>query len=522
MPFEVIDTDLPQLKIIKPKVFADNRGFFMEFFKKSDFEKAGIDTDFVQDNHSKSVKGVLRGLHYQKEPKAQGKLVRCVKGAIFDVAVDIRKGSPTFGRWFAVQLSEENKLMVWIPKGFAHGFLTLTEEAEVIYKVSGAEYSPEYETGIKWNDPDIGIKWPTENIKELILSPKDKNLPFLKDADINFVYKGEWFMKLLITGGAGFIGSEFVRQAVEKGYEVVVVDKLTYAGDLERLKSVEDKIKFYKVDITNREFIEYIFMKEKPKAIVHWAAESHVDRSILDPYIFIHTNVIGTQVLLDVAKESNIEKFINIATDEVYGELGEEGQFFEDTPLKPNSPYSVSKASADMLARAYHKTYRLPVITVRPSNNYGPWQYPEKLIPVIILKAINNEPVPVYGEGKNIREWLYVSDCAEAVFEILEKGRVGEIYNVGSGEERRNIEVVKTILNILGKSEGLIRFVKDRPGHDYRYSLNTKKIESQIGWKAKVKFEEGLQKTVKWYLDNLDWTKKKLKYLKDYWKKVYE
>lgn len=191
MPFEVIDTDLPQLKIIKPKVFADNRGFFMEFFKKSDFEKAGIDTDFVQDNHSKSVKGVLRGLHYQKEPKAQGKLVRCVKGAIFDVAVDIRKGSPTFGRWFAVQLSEENKLMVWIPKGFAHGFLTLTEEAEVIYKVSGAEYSPEYETGIKWNDPDIGIKWPTENIKELILSPKDKNLPFLKDADINFVYKGE-------------------------------------------------------------------------------------------------------------------------------------------------------------------------------------------------------------------------------------------------------------------------------------------------------------------------------------------
>ena len=328
-------------------------------------------------------------------------------------------------------------------------------------------------------------------------------------------------MKLLVTGGAGFIGSEFVRQAVDKGYEVAVVDKLTYAGDLERLKEVEDKITFYKADITNREFIEHIFKVEKPDVVVHWAAESHVDRSILDASPFIETNVKGTQVLLDVAKENNIKQFINIATDEVYGELGEEGQFYEDTPLVPNSPYSVSKASADMLGRAYYKTYGLPVITVRPSNNYGWWQYPEKLIPVVILKALNDEPIPVYGTGQNVREWLFVSDCAEAVFEIIEKGKEGEIYNVGSGEERRNIEVVKAILSILNKPEDLITFVKDRPGHDFRYSLNTDKIEREIGWKAKVKFEEGIEKTVKWYLDNMEWVEKKLKYLKEYWNKVY-
>ncbi len=329
-------------------------------------------------------------------------------------------------------------------------------------------------------------------------------------------------MKLLVTGGAGFIGSEFVRQAVKRGFDTTVVDKLTYAGDLERLKSVEDKIRFYKADITNREFMEYIFKTEKPDIVVHWAAESHVDRSILDASPFVDANVKGTQVLLDLSKESNIRLFVNIATDEVYGELEEKGQFYEDTPLVPNSPYSASKAAADMLGRAYYRTYGLPVITVRPSNNYGWWQYPEKLIPVVIIKALNNEPIPVYGTGENIREWLFVSDCAEAVFEIIQKGKIGEIYNVGSGQEKRNIDVVRTILNILGKSEDLIEFVKDRPGHDFRYSLNTEKIKKEIDWQAKIKFEEGVEKTVKWYLDNMDWVGRKLKYLKDYWGKVYK
>ena len=308
--------------------------------------------------------------------------------------------------------------------------------------------------------------------------------------------------------------------------------------------SVEDKIKFYKADITNREFVEHIFKAQNPNIVVHFAAESHVDRSILDASPFIEANIKGTQVLLDAAREfwraessvgdsgsdgkqnskSQIQHplFINIATDEVCGELGRDGQFYEITPLNPNSPYSVSKAAADMLGRAYFRTYGLPVITIRPSNNYGFWQYPEKLIPVVILKALNNEPIPVYGKGENIREWLYVSDCTEAIFDIIEKGKVGEIYNIGSGQERRNIDVVKSILKLLNKPESLISFVKDRPGHDFRYSLNTEKINNNIGWKAKVDFEKGIEKTVKWYLDNISWVNKKLEFLKEYWKAAYK
>jgi len=329
-------------------------------------------------------------------------------------------------------------------------------------------------------------------------------------------------MKLLITGGAGFIGSEFVRQAVKKASQVVVIDKLTYAGDLERLKEVWNSISFYKADITNSEFVEYIFDKEKPNVVIHFAAESHVDRSILNPEDFLKSNILGTYTLLEVSRRYSIKLFINISTDEVYGELGETGKFTEETPLKPNSPYSVSKASADMLGRAYFRTYGLPVITVRPSNNYGPWQYPEKLIPVVIIKALQNEFVPVYGKGLNVREWLYVEDCAEAIFAIIEKGKPGEIYNVASGEERRNIEVVKAILDLLGKSYDLIKFVEDRPGHDFRYSMDFSKVMKECGWKPKTKFEEGLEKTVKWYLNHKEWLFKKVEELKEYWKKVYK
>jgi dTDP-glucose 4,6-dehydratase len=328
--------------------------------------------------------------------------------------------------------------------------------------------------------------------------------------------------KLLVTGGAGFIGSEFVRQGVRKGYKIVLIDKLTYAGDMERIKEVEKEITFYCKDITDKEFIGHIFKTEKPDAVIHWAAESHVDRSILDASPFLNANVIGTQVLLEISKEYGTEKFINISTDEIYGELKSGGQFFETAPLNPSSPYSVSKASADMLGRAYYRTYGLPVITVRPSNTYGPWQYPEKLIPVVIVKASNKEKVPVYGSGQNVREWLFVSDCADAVFKILEKGDVGEIYNVGSGEEKRNIEVVKTILNLLGKSEDLIEFIKDRLGHDFRYFLNSEKVRRKTGWEAEVKFDEGIKKTVNWYLDNMSWVNSKLNYLIKYWETVYK
>src|SRR4030042_1950321 len=327
--------------------------------------------------------------------------------------------------------------------------------------------------------------------------------------------------KLLVTGGAGFIGSEFVRSGVRKGYVIVVVDNLTYAGDTERLKDVEKEITFYKADIKNKDLLEDIFNKEKPDAVIHFAAESHVDRSILDASPFLDTNIKGTQVLLDTARKHEVERFMNISTDEVYGELKGKGQFYEKTPLNPNSPYSVSKAAADMLARAYQRTYGVPVITVRPSNNYGPWQYPEKLIPVVILKALNNEKIPVYGKGQNIREWLFVSACVDAVFSIFEAGEISEVYNVGSGEEKRNIEVVKTILKLLGKPEDLIEFTKDRLGHDFRYSLNSNKIRKQIGWKNTIPFSEGIDKTVKWYIDNMEWVKNKLAYLNEYWKKVY-
>lgn len=328
-------------------------------------------------------------------------------------------------------------------------------------------------------------------------------------------------MKILVTGGAGFIGSEFVRQSVMKNYKVIVIDSLTYAGDTSRLQEVIKDIKFYKTDIKDKNSLINIFKKEKPKIIIHWAAESHVDRSILNATPFLQTNIIGTQILLDLSKEYRTERFINISTDEVYGELGNKGHFFEDSPLNPNSPYSVSKASADMLGRSYYRTYGLPVITVRPCNNYGPWQYPEKLIPVVILKAINNEKVPVYAKGENVREWLYVSDCADAVIKIMEKGLDGEIYNVGSGEEKKNIEVVKEILSILNIPDDIIEFIKDRPGHDFRYSLNSSKIKKQIGWEKNINFREGIKKTVNWYLDNIKWLNEKTKYLKEYWQKVY-
>jgi len=328
-------------------------------------------------------------------------------------------------------------------------------------------------------------------------------------------------VRMLITGGAGFIGSEFVRQGVRKGHQVAVVDKLTYAGDLERLSEVRKDITFYKADISNQEFIEHIFEKENPEVVVHFAAESHVDRSLLDPYPFISSNVLGTQVLLEVSKAKGVELFVNMSTDEVYGDLGKEGSFTEESPLKPNSPYSTTKASADMLGRAYYRSFGLPVVTIRASNNYGPWQYPEKFVPVIILKALHDEKIPVYGDGSNVREWLYVEDCAEGIMAAIEKGKPGEIYNIGSKEEKQNIEVAKAILKLLGKGEDLIEFVKDRPGHDFRYSLDTTKANKELGWEAKTSFDEGLKKTVEWYIEHLKWAQDKVAYLNDYWKRVY-
>ncbi len=329
-------------------------------------------------------------------------------------------------------------------------------------------------------------------------------------------------MKLLITGGAGFIGSEVVRRAIKNGFHVAVVDNLSYAGDLERISGVKEKIIFYRVDISQRDALHSVFKKETPEIVIHLAAESHVDRSIIEPQAFLHTNVMGTFNLLELSKEFRIKRFINVSTDEVYGELGEEGYFTEESPLRPSSPYSASKASQDMLGRAYWRTYGLAVITVRPSNNYGPWQYPEKLIPVVIAKALNNERIPVYGDGRNMREWLYVEDCAEAILMITEKGKPGDIYNIGSNEERRNIDVVREILRIINKPEDLIEFVKDRPGHDFRYCMSIEKIKKEIGWSPKTGFKEGIERTVRWYMANMEWLNAKINTLRQYWQRVYK
>ncbi len=326
--------------------------------------------------------------------------------------------------------------------------------------------------------------------------------------------------KILVTGGAGFIGSEFVRLATARGYGLIIVDNLSYAGDLLRLKEVKAGYKFYNADVSNQVKIRQIFKKERPGLVVNFAAESHVDRSILSSVEFVKTNIQGTQVLLDAAKNSGVERFIHMSTDEVYGDIAH-GQFYEDTSLNPSSPYSASKAAADLLVKSYIRTFKFPAIIVRPSNNYGPWQYPEKFIPVVIYKALKGDMIPVYGKGLNVRDWLFISDCAEAVLEVLKKGRLGEAYNIGSGNERKNIDVVREILDILGKPRGLINFVLDRPGHDLRYSLNSLKIAKEIGWRSKVCFEDGLVGAVNWYKNNLNWLERKVKYLKSYWARVY-
>ncbi|MDP8216759.1 MAG: dTDP-glucose 4,6-dehydratase [Candidatus Kaelpia imicola] len=325
--------------------------------------------------------------------------------------------------------------------------------------------------------------------------------------------------KVLITGGAGFIGSEFVRLLAGRRYEIIVVDKLTYAGDLERLKTLEEKYKFYKLDICDRYGIEKIFKQERPDIVVHFAAQTHVDRSIKDAAVFIETNIKGTQNLLDAAKKYRIKKFIHISTDEVYGEI-KKGKFNEDSHLQPGNPYAASKAAADLLIKSYIRTYDFPAVIVRPCNNYGPWQYPEKLVPLTIVKLLDNKQVPIYGKGVNKREWLYVADCAGGILKIMESGKPGEIYNLGSGIEKMNLNLAKKIIKILGSSEHLIKFVTDRPGHDLRYCLDSTKI-NKLGWKPKTSFDEGINQTVLWYKENSQWLETKIEYLRKYWRDAY-
>lgn len=316
---------------------------------------------------------------------------------------------------------------------------------------------------------------------------------------------------ILVTGGAGFIGSNFIYYELEKHPErrIVCLDALTYAGNLETLeKAMKNKnFRFVKGDITDRKAVNALFEEETFDAVVNFAAESHVDRSIEEPEVFLKTNILGTQVLLDACKNGGI-RFHQVSTDEVYGDLPLDRPdlfFTEETPIHTSSPYSASKAGADLLVMAYHRTYGAKVTISRCSNNYGPFHFPEKLIPLMIANALEEKPLPVYGEGKNVRDWLYVEDHCKAIDMILEKGRIGEIYNIGGHNEKTNLEVVKTVLKILGKSESLIKFVKDRPGHDMRYAIDPTKIKNELGWYPETKFEDGIKKTVDWYLNNRPW-----------------
>ncbi|MEK5257109.1 dTDP-glucose 4,6-dehydratase [Paenibacillus sp. FSL F4-0125] len=315
-------------------------------------------------------------------------------------------------------------------------------------------------------------------------------------------------MRLLVTGGAGFIGSNFIIYMLQQhpDYQIVNVDALTYAGNSENLKLIEgnSNYTFAKADIIDTKAIEQLFL-QGVDVVVNFAAESHVDRSILKPDVFVKTNVLGTQVLLDAALKYGLTKFVQVSTDEVYGTLGATGLFTEETPLTPNSPYSASKAGADLLVRAYHETFGLPVNITRCSNNYGPYQFPEKLIPLMISRALNDQLLPVYGDGLNIRDWLYVEDHCSAIDLVIHKGVNGEVYNIGGNNESTNLNIVNTILQELGKPKSLITYVQDRPGHDRRYGINPTKITNDLGWKPKYTFKTGIKETIQWYLNNQEW-----------------
>ena len=314
-------------------------------------------------------------------------------------------------------------------------------------------------------------------------------------------------MRILVTGGCGFIGSNFIRHILNKypDYKIVNFDALTYAGNPENLKDLREngRYTFLRGNIENAAAVKEVM--RTVDAVVHFAAESHVDRSIIDAQPFLTTNVMGTHVMLSAARDASTRRFIHISTDEVYGSLGDEGKFTEATPLMPNSPYSASKASGDLLVRAFHETYGLPAVVVRPSNNYGPYQFPEKFIPLMITNLLEEKPIPVYGKGMNVRDWLFVEDNCSAIDLILHKGKDGEIYNVGGNAEMRNIGIVKMVLGLMDKDERFITYVADRPGHDYRYGLDTSKIEREAGWKPSVEVGTGLRMTIEWYKENQWW-----------------
>lgn len=544
------ECDISGVWIIEPKVFNDARGYFMEAFKQEEFEAHVGKVDFVQDNESRSSRGVLRGLHYQLPPFSQAKLVRVVKGRVLDIAVDLRKDSPTFGKYISVELSDENKRQLFIPQGFAHGFHVLSEEAVFTYKVDNP-YRPAYERGIRYDDPQIAVDWKIEPDEQLSLSEKDQKAPLFGEAELDNLSDKKLKRTYLVTGAAGFIGANFIKYmlANHDDVRIVILDSLTYAGNYKTIeKDIDEYRCFFEYgSINDTDLIRRLFEKYPITNVVNFAAESHVDRSIMNPGLFVETNVLGTQALLDGAKKAwtvgkdsvgypvwrEGVRFHQVSTDEVYGSLGAEGYFTETTPLAPHSPYSASKTGADLLVLAYKDTYKMPVSITRCSNNYGPYHFPEKLIPLLIKNILEGKSLPIYGDGSNVRDWLYVEDHCKAIDWVVSKGRVGEIYNVGGHNEKTNLEIVKLVIRtirslmeehpvyrqvlkkrVIGAdgelsvdwiNDSLITFVKDRLGHDQRYAIDPTKIHDELRWIPETSFEEGIKKTIGWYLDNQKW-----------------
>lgn len=509
----ITQTVIPDVLLLEPQVFGDERGFFMETYQRERYRQAGIPSEFAQDNLSRSKKGTLRGLHYQAPDRAQGKLVQVLEGAVLDVAVDIRFGSPTFGQHVAVELSAENHRQLWVPPGFAHGFLVLSPSALFSYKCTEI-YSPEHDRGIRYDDPTLGIAWPA--VGELLVSEKDRKQPRFADIAREFEYtptprlpevRSAMPQRLLVTGGAGFIGTNFIHYVLGHYPESTVtnLDALTYAGNLANLAALEGnrRYTFIKGNITDAVLVDALVAKAD--AVVNFAAESHVDRSIMDPGVFVETNIKGTLVLLEAARKYG-KRFHQVSTDEVFGALSSFAPpFNEATPYDPRSPYSASKASADHLVRAYVHTFNLPATISNCSNNYGPYHFPEKLIPLAITNILEGKKVPVYGDGRQVRDWLYVEDHCRAIDRVLQHGRLGETYLIGGGNQIDNLTVIRKIAALLGKGDEVIEFVKDRPGHDSRYAIDFYKIRSELGWSPQVNLEKGLEQTVTWFREHPAW-----------------
>ncbi len=360
--------------------------------------------------------------------------------------------------------------------------------------------------------PKVEVEYFTISVQELLhLHSPPSGVPiFIRhkrgaEHSLNSNFADSPTERILVTGGAGFIGSNFIRFIAEGPCRIVNYDKLTYAGNPENLSDISGRFRFVQGDVCDAELLRRILAEEEIDTVVHFAAESHVDRSILGPLVFTQTNVLGTHTLLEAAREAQVRKFIHISTDEVYGSLGATGAFTEKSPLDPTSPYAASKTCSDLIVLATVKTFGLPAVVLRCSNNYGPYQFPEKLIPLMITNAVRDIPLPVYGDGGNVRDWIHTSDYARAVVRVMEAGVPGEVYNVGGGSERRNIDIVRLILRELGKGEDLIRFVADRPAHDRRYAIDSSKIRRELGWEPRVPFEEGIRDTIRWYRENERW-----------------